>query len=437
MSPWTGVITLAGIFLANNNWKRYLAWKGGQVRWAVYRHVGRMLSCRTSKLGLHLFLCERCGTVKVVPHSCKSVFCASCGKVRTDQWCKELLSDMLDVPYRHLVFTIPWELRLLIQDNRAIALDVLFRAAADAIHGLTSGTVALQGRKSQKWLEGRHPRKKFLPGVMIVLHTFGSDLKWNPHLHVILTTGGLSLDGKRWVFAPKRYLVPAPLLGTEWKLNVIRGIREAHRANPLYRRRLRSDRRRRIDVDKLLGHIRKKRWRILIGPSLKSADKAVRYACRYTKRPVIAEGRIVRFQDGYVTFRFKDYHKGGAQSYKKLPVLVFMDRLLQHLPEINFRQVRHYGLFSNAKRTEALRLARRLLAQRKKRRPAPETWEQRRKAAGNRKPLSCPQCSHPMELWCELYGKPRHIASLLGISPDETIPPDTLLNREDVLAVAA
>ena len=116
---------------------------------------------------------------------------------------------------------------------------------------------------------------------------------------------------------------------------------------------------------------------------------------------------------------------------------MFMDRLLQHLPEINFRQVRHYGLFSNAKRTKALKLASQLLAQRKKRKPAPETWEQRRKAAGNRKPLSCPRCSHPMELWCELYGKPQYIASLLGISQDETIPPDTLLTREDVQAVAA
>ncbi len=77
----------------------------------------------------------------------------------------------------------------------------------------------------------------------------------------------------------ERYLVPAPLLGTEWKLNVIKGIREAHQASPLYRRRLRSDRRRRIDIDQLLGHIRKKRWHILIGPSLKSADKAV-YAAK-------------------------------------------------------------------------------------------------------------------------------------------------------------
>ena len=436
MSAWSGPITIAEIFLANNNWKRYIAWKAGQVRTAVMRYVVRMLSCRTPKLGLHLFLCENCGTVKVVPHSCKSPFCSSCGKVRTDQWCKELLSDILDVPYRHLVFTLPWELRLLIQDNRDVVLNVLFRAAADAVLSLTAGRSVAQGRKSQEWLAARAQSKYFLPGLIMVLHTFGGDLKWNPHLHVIVTCGGLSLDGRRWIAGPKRYLVPAPLLGTEWKLNVIRGIREAHRSSPLYRRRLRSDRRRRIDIDKLLGHIRKKRWHILIGPSLKSADKAVRYACRYTKRPVIAEGRILKFEEGYVTFRFKDHHKGGAQSFKKLPVLVFMDRLLQHLPEANFRQVRHYGLFSNAKRTELLAKSRQLLAQRKKRRPAPETWVQRRKAAGDRKPLSCPRCGHPMELWCELFGKPRLIARLLGIAPDERVAPNTLLSRAEVSAVA-
>jgi hypothetical protein len=142
--------------------------------------------------------------------------------------------------------------------------------------------------------------------MIMVLHTFGSDIKWNPHLHVIITAGGLSLDHQRWVSAPKRYLVPAPLLGTEWKLNVIAGVRKAHTDHNLFRRRLRKDRRRRINIDKLLGHIRKKRWHILIGPSLRCADKVVRYACRYTKRPVIAEGRIVKFERGYVTFHFKD-----------------------------------------------------------------------------------------------------------------------------------
>ena len=80
MSPWSGPITIAEIFLANNNWKRYLAWKAGEVRLAVIRYVSRMLACRTAKLGVHLLLCTHCDTVKVIPHSCKSVFCSSCGK---------------------------------------------------------------------------------------------------------------------------------------------------------------------------------------------------------------------------------------------------------------------------------------------------------------------------------------------------------------------
>ena len=80
---------------------------------------------------------------------------------------------------------------------------------------------------------------------------------------------------------------------------------------------------------------------ILIGPSLKSADQAVRYACRYTKRPVIAEGRIIKFAQGHVTFRFKDYHQDRKIRVRKLPVLTFIDRLVQHLPEVGFRQVRH------------------------------------------------------------------------------------------------
>jgi hypothetical protein len=436
MAHWKGSIAIAEILRKNNSWKRYIAWKQGRVRQAVYFHVARMLACRTPQLGAHLFLCPNCDTVMVVPHSCKSVFCSSCGKVRTDQWCKELLSDILDVPYRHLVFTLPWEIRLLIQDNRRVLLGVLFRAAADALLSLTAGRILPKGRKSCKWLRGRKRPKPYTPGVIIVLHTFGSDIKWNPHVHVIITAGGLGLDGQRWISAPKRYLVPAPLLGTEWKLNVIAGVRKAHENNALFRRRLRKDRRRRIDIDKLLGHIRKKRWHILIGPSLKSADKAVRYACRYTKRPVIAEGRIVQFKHGYVTFKFKDYHKGGCRSFKKLPVLVFIDRLVQHLPEKNFRQLRHYGLFSTARRTECLVKARQFLAQRKNRRPKPMSWEQRRKAAGNRKPLSCPRCGHPMELWCLVFGLPRYIAQVMGLKPDERIPPKTLLIRERVLSEA-
>jgi hypothetical protein len=420
-------------------WKQYIAWKEGKVRRAVFVQVRRMLSCRTPRLGLTLYRCESCDTVRVVPHSCKSVACPSCGKVRTDAWCKELLSDILDVPYRHLVFTLPWQLRLPIYDNRERLLAVLFRAAADAVLSLTVGNPAPLGKKSQQWLAGRNKsrrrrrgrgrkRRPFVPGMIAVLHTFGNDLKWNPHIHMVVTAGGLSLDGKRWVPGPKRYLVPAPLLGTEWKLRVIEGIRRLHQQERLVCRRLRSDHRRRVDIDKLLGHVRKQTWRILIGPSLRTAGQAVRYACRYSKRPVIAEWRLLNFRNGYVTFRFKDHHRGGAVGIKTLPVLRFMDKVFQHLPDAHFRNVRQYGLFSTRRRSTLLPTARQLLAQRKRRRPSPTTWEQRRKTAGEKRPLSCPRCGREMMLWLLVFGKPELLARILKLeSSMERVPPGTIV----------
>lgn len=430
MNAWHGEVKIADILRDRNNWKRYLAWKDGKVRGAVVKHVQKMLRCRTPWVGAHLYVCNDCDTVRVIPHSCKSVFCSSCGKARTDEWCQQLLSDLLDVNYRHLVFTLPWQLRLPIQDNRGRLLPVIFRAAVDAIMSLTAGKRLPRGRKARKWIKKR--KRKFTPGLMVVLHTFGSDLKWNVHLHVVVTCGGLSLDKSRWIPAPGRYLVPAPLLATEWKLNVLEGVRREHEKQKLYCRRLRGDRRRRVDIPKMFGYIRGRRWKILIGPSLRDAEKAVRYACRYTKRPVIAEGRILRYKDGYVTFRFKDYHQGGASAVKKLPVLTFIDRLVQHLPEERFHQVRYYGILAPTNKTSALAKARQLLAQRKKRRPKPQTWEHRRKAAGDKRPLSCPRCGQRMEYWFFLFGSAYQIARVIGIEADQRIPHNTVIHMHDI-----
>lgn len=427
---------------------QYVAWKQGRVRRGVFVRVRQMLSCRTARLGMTLFRCAGCETVRVIPHSCKSVACPSCGKVRTDAWCAELLSDLLDVGYRHLVFTLPWQLRLPIADNRKRLLQVLFRAAADAVLSLTSGTPSPLGESARRWMAGRRTRqwrrgrgrrnRPFVPGIIVVLHTFGSDLKWNPHLHVIVTAGGLGDDGQRWVHAPRRYLVPAPLLGTEWKLRVIAGIRQAHCARPLECRRLRSDRRRRINIGEMLGFVRTLRWHILIGPTLRTAEQAVRYACRYTKRPAMAEGRILASRNGVVTFRYKDYHRGGAAGVKSYPALVFLDKVFQHFPDERFRQVRHYGIFSTRRRGTVLPAARQMLAQRKKRRPSPTTWEQRRKAAGFRRPLSCPRCAGGMQRWCLLFGSPEGLAKLLKLSSEtERIPMDTITHASEVRAALA
>lgn len=431
-TSWKGKIRIAAILRHQENWRRYIAWQGGWIREAVFENIRRVLRCRTLAAGVHLFRCSSCGTVKVVPHSCKSVLCSSCGTARTEKWCRELLSEMLDVTYRHLVFTLPWQLRLVIQDNRDVLLPVLFRAVADAILSLTRGTPEPKGRKSKRWRERCRRTPCMTPGFLVVLHTFGSDLKWNVHFHVVITAGGIRRDRKRWVYAPKKYLVPAPLLAMEWKLNVIEGIRAACRKTALYCRPLRSDPTRRFDIDKCLGYIRNSHWHILLGPSLEKAEGAVKYACRYSKRPAIAEGRIVNYDKGHVGFLFKDYYKGGSYQFKKLPVLTFIHRLVQHLPQRYFHQVRYYGLFAAAVRATELPHARQLLEQRKRRRLQPATWESRRKAAGDTRPLACPHCGTDMKYWSLMFGAAIAMAMILGVKSGEPIPPNLYIHPNTI-----
>jgi hypothetical protein len=214
-----GRVRIADILRDRNNWKRYLAWEdslGQAVHSAERWNVARLLVCATAALGASLYRCAECGTLRVVPHSCKSRFCISCGTARTRDWCERLLSELLAVPYRHPIFTIPWQLRLLIKDNRRRLEGALFRVAADSVLALTRGDPKPMGRKGRGRL--KHQRKRYLPGMLIALHTFGSDIKWNPHWHMMVTAGGLALDGLRWFSAPSRSLVSTVELATEWRL---------------------------------------------------------------------------------------------------------------------------------------------------------------------------------------------------------------------------
>jgi hypothetical protein len=146
--------------------------------------------------------------------------------------------------------------------------------------------------------------------------------------------------------------------------------------------------------------------------------------------PVLAEGRIVSYKAGRVGFLFKDYHKGGTRQFKSLPVLRFVDRLVQHIPERQFRQVRYYGIFATAVRARSLDLARQLLARRKRRRLPPVTWELRRKAAGDTKPLSCPRCGDTMKKWSLMFGAAIAMAMILGVKAREPIPAPLFIDKD-------
>ena len=151
-------------------YKRWIPAGGG----IVFENVRKVLACRTPVLGCHIYQCKGCGHLELIPHSCKSRFRPTCGKYATDVWANQVLNALLDVPDQHLIMAIPWQLRIVIIMNRRAGLNLLVHAATESI---------------QQWARDI---KGMRMGILIVIHTFGADMKWHPHIHLIVTAGGLS-----------------------------------------------------------------------------------------------------------------------------------------------------------------------------------------------------------------------------------------------------
>ena len=153
--------SLAAILAAH--WAEFVASYGKWIRPVVFETVRKLLACRTPILGCHLYRCGSCPQTHVVPHSCKSRFCSRCGKLATDRWADGVLNELLDVAYHHLVLSVPWHLRPIIRFNRPLGLNLVTRAATGCL---------------KQWAHDQHGMRM---GIVVVIHTFGSDVKGHPH----------------------------------------------------------------------------------------------------------------------------------------------------------------------------------------------------------------------------------------------------------------
>lgn len=402
----TGAITLQAIFF--RYWKGYLAWYTGSIRDAVYENVLKIMQCRTPQLGFAVYKCPHCSKIKIIPHSCKSRFCSSCGKIATDKWTEERLSDILPTGYHHLVFTLPWQLRSISLINRSIMLNIFFKAAAKSM------------------LDWTKKYGEYIPGIYIVLHSFGSDLKWNVHYHVLVTAGGLSLDHKRWIAAPKNFLMPEAGLKKRWKWNVISELIKANDKNLLTMPYLAS-KRQYINLRGVVSVISKLCWYINIGACLLDIGFSIRYVSRYTKKPVIAETRLLNVSERWVIFKYKDYAEGGKTAVKKMGLYTFISYITQHIPDKNFRNVRGYGIFSNRLRGSLLMPAREALGAKEQKEPVMEdTWRERITEYTGRDPLICIECNTEMELVYECYWPDKEWLKKIGIDEWERIPQEQI-----------
>ena len=370
---------IAAILAAH--WFQFVAQYKRWIRPVVFENVRKVLACRTPVLGCHIYQCNGCGHLELIAHSCKSRFCPTCGKHARDVWANQVLNALLDVPYHHLIMALPWQLRIVIIMNRKAALNLLVHAATESI---------------QQWARDI---KGMRMGMLIVIHTFGADMKWHPHIHLIVTGGGLSLDGKRWIATDPRFLMHHGGLKKRWKYQVTTRIKRAHREGQWRFPKSKDFLKQYPFFAAMLNKLWSLTWYAYIGASLVDPRFSIQYIGRYTKRAVMAEYRIVYYDGKIVRFSYKDYAHSAKTSYMSLKVYTFIGRLIRHIADKHFPMIRYAGLFSNRWKKQYLAQARTALSLPESDDSNEDTkslWAERQTRYTGINPLQCPNCDKPL-----------------------------------------
>jgi hypothetical protein len=276
------------------------------------RHALRdIVACRTAALGGHVRACDHCGTRQYSYHSCRNRHCPKCHGQQTRRWLDRQRARLLPCAYFLLTFTLPAELRALARAHQKLVYGLLMTAAAGALLKLTADVRYLGAR----------------PGVLAVLHTWTRALLYHPHVHMLVTAGGLRGSDRRWVSSKRAaFLVPGRVLSRLFRAKVRAGLRKAG----------------------LLDQVPLAVWRhewVVHVQHAGTGEKVLEYLARYVFRIALVNSRLERFEDGQVTFRYRDGRTGTTQRCT-LDAVAFLSRFLHHVLPQGFAKVRHYGLFS-------------------------------------------------------------------------------------------
>jgi putative transposase/transposase-like zinc-binding protein len=290
---------------------------------AISKNINKMLSCGTEAMGFHLFKCPECRSEKTVFHTCKSRFCPSCGLAQTKRWKEQFTALFAPTAYKHVIFHPPSEFRDYFKIGKARYFQMLFETAHQAL---------------RDW----YMTKGYLPGIMAVIHTFGRDEKFSPHIHLLVTCGGLNSSHTRWITPVRDGFIPHQVLRKSFQANFLERMRELWKNQflehvPFSRQFMFTP----LYQNKIIQTVLAKIWFVWIGKRIENAFRAVTYVARYTKRPPIAEGSIVGYDGGMVSFTFVD-HKSQKREYLTLSAEEFIKLLIRHIPDTNFRVVRFY-----------------------------------------------------------------------------------------------
>jgi len=357
-------------------------------------------NCRTEILGGHLEACgNRCGYERVSFHSCRNRHCPKCQNLQKTRWLLERSEKLLPTGYFHVVVTLPHELNPLILRNRQVLYNLFFEAASEALIELAKGWNRLAAQ----------------PGFTAILHTWTQELTFHAHLHMVVTAGGLSLQGDRWVPAKNNFLVPIRALSKMVRGKFLDGLERSFEQGKLSFSGNVSGWRNPAVFKRWVRKLRRTKWVVYAKAPFGGPRHVFSYLGHYTHRVALSNQRLLAFDGQTVTFRARDNQNPGTYRLVRLVAREFIRRFLLHVLPHGFVRIRHFGLMAPRNVQSKLKNACRLLQTSQPTHPTPSTdmhlmsWQQLLFKLTGIDLTVCPNCGGPI--------KRRPLPGFLRVSP--------------------
>jgi len=353
------------LFDQHGHWDAFVKKHKNKIRTAVMKEVEKFRGCGDPKNGFKLLVCEGCHDVRRVPYRCKGRFCTTCSCGETEEWSRVLEEDVFQVNHRHVIFTIDeglWDVFLLHRKLLKLFMDEAVRIV-------------------KEHFEKKH---KVTPGIIAGLHTFGARMNYNPHVHMLVTMGGMKKNGEWKIYD----YIPFEMLRKQWQTVVLKLIRQNVTEEEKKRIQPRLQKAFSANGEGFYVHAPKQKGNV---------KNQLGYIGRYIRRPAIALHRIKEYDGQFVEFSYID-KADKKEKTERITVEEFISRIIRHIPDENFKTIRYYGVYSRRIKSLCKKIvtawqkearkwivkAKRILKKR--------NWRERIKEGTGKDPLVCPRC---------------------------------------------
>ena len=290
-------------------------------------------NCKSDKLGAHKYVCDECGHEEIAYNSCRNRHCPNCQTGKKLKWIEARKEEVLNIKYYHVVFTIPSEIYNIAIQNQEKVYKIMFKASAETLQELAG---------DEKYLGGEI-------GFFSILHTWGQNLMYHPHIHCVVTGGGLTELGK-WVEKEEYFFIPVKVMSRKFRGKFLSYMKKEKLEFYGKNKELENP----AIYNDLIQSMYSKEWVLYCKEPFENTNSVIQYLGRYTHRVAISNERIVKVEDDKVTFKWRDYKDNNKMKEMTITIEEFIRRFLIHILPPKFMKIRYYGILGNRNKRKKL-----------------------------------------------------------------------------------